>query len=303
VLGPTLLAGVDFVHFTGSTEVGRTIAGQAAERLISASLELGGKNPLIVLDDADLEDAAAGAIQACFSAAGQLCISAERLYVPRHLVGDFLGAFRRRIEQLRIGPAYDYRHDVGSLAGPEQLAKVQRHVADAVEKGATVVTGGKPLPEIGPYFYAPTVLLDVTPEMTLYAEETFGPVAAVYPYDTDDEAVALANDSEYGLNASVWTSDVGRGREIARRLRFGTVGVNDAYVASWGSTAAPMGGFGQSGVGRRHGPEGVLKYTEAQTVAAQRLLPLVPAGRMGAEAFAGAALRGLRLLKKLPGLR
>jgi succinate-semialdehyde dehydrogenase/glutarate-semialdehyde dehydrogenase len=302
-LGPTLMAGVDYVHFTGSTEVGRVIAGQAAERLISASLELGGKNPMIVLDDADLEEAAAGAIQACFSAAGQLCISAERLYVPRALMGDFLGELRRRIEQLRIGPAYDYRHDMGALASFEQLAKVTAHVQDAVAKGAIVVTGGKALPEVGPLFYAPTVLIDVTSEMIVYAEETFGPVVSVYPYDSDDEAVALANDSEYGLNASVWTRDVARGRAIARRLRFGTVGVNDAYIASWGSTAAPMGGFGQSGVGRRHGPEGILKYTEAQTIAAQRVVSLAPVGRLGAEAFAGAALMGLRLLKKLPGLR
>jgi succinate-semialdehyde dehydrogenase/glutarate-semialdehyde dehydrogenase len=279
------------------------VAGQAADRLISASLELGGKNPMIVLDDADLEEAATGAIQACFSAAGQLCVSAERLYVPRALMADFLAVFRRRTEELRLGPAFDYRHDVGALASPEQLAKVQGHVADAVDKGAIVVTGGKHLADIGPLFYAPTILIDVTPEMTAYAEETFGPVVSVYPYDSDDEAVALANDSEFGLNASVWTRNVPRGRSIARRLRFGTVGVNDAYFASWGSTAAPMGGFGQSGVGRRHGSEGILKYTEAQTIATQRLVSLAPIGKLSTEAFAGAALMGLRLLKKLPGLR
>jgi succinate-semialdehyde dehydrogenase/glutarate-semialdehyde dehydrogenase len=147
------------------------------------------------------------------------------------------------------------------------------------------------------------VLIDVTTDMTLYAEETFGPVVAVYPYDSDDEAVVLANDSVYGLHAVVWTGDPARGRRLARRLRFGTVGVNDAYVATWGSTAAPMGGFGQIGAGRRHGPEGITKYTEAQTIAVQRGLPLAPIGEMTAEAFAGATLTLLRLLKRLPGLR
>jgi succinate-semialdehyde dehydrogenase/glutarate-semialdehyde dehydrogenase len=302
-LGPTLIAGADFVHFTGSTEVGRLVAAQAAERLVGASLELGGKNPMVVLDDADPEEAAQGAIAACFSSAGQLCVSTERLYVPRAQRAAFLAAFREKAGTLRVGPGYGWDTDMGTLASPEQLDKVTAHVADAVAKGATVVTGGRPLPHLGPFFYAPTILTDVTPDMALYAEETFGPVVAVYPYDSDDEAVALANDSPYGLNAVVWTRDAARGRALARRLRFGTVGVNDAYVAAWGSTGAPMGGFGQSGQGRRHGPEGLTKYTEAQTVAVQRLIPLAPFGGMTAEAFAGVALKGLRLLRRLPGLR
>jgi succinate-semialdehyde dehydrogenase/glutarate-semialdehyde dehydrogenase len=302
-LGPVLVAGVDYLHFTGSTAVGRLVAAQAADRLVAVSLELGGKNPMIVLDDADLDEAAAGAIQACFSSAGQLCVSVERLYVPRGLMADFLTVFREKVEALRIGPGYDWDPEYGSLAGAEQLEKVSAHVADAVDAGAIVITGGKALPKIGPFFYAPTILIDVTADMTLYEDETFGPVVAVYPYDSDDEAVALANDSVYGLNAVVWTGDPARGRRLARRLRFGTVGVNDAYAASWGSTAAPMGGFGQSGLGRRHGPEGIAKYTEAQTIAVQRGLPLAPIGEMTAEAFAGATLKLLRVLRRLPGLR
>ncbi|HLA63753.1 MAG TPA: succinic semialdehyde dehydrogenase, partial [Rhodothermales bacterium] len=302
-LGPALLAAADFVHFTGSTEVGRLIAGQAAERLVGCSLELGGKNPMVVLDDADLDTAAAGAMMACFASAGQLCVSAERLYVHRAVYDAFLANLTARVERLRVGPGFTWDTEMGSLAGPEQLEKVEAHVADAVAKGATVLTGGRALPELGPYFYAPTILTGVTPAMTLYAEETFGPVVAVYPFDSDDEAVAQANDSPYGLNASVWTGSEAHGRRVARRLRFGTVGVNDAYAAAWASTAAPMGGFGQSGLGRRHGAEGIRKYTEAQTVAVERGLPLTKLTEAASERLAGAALTALRVVRRLPGLR
>ena len=302
-LGPALIGAADFVHFTGSTEVGRLVARQAGERLVGASLELGGKNPCIVLDDADLDRTVEGVVRACFSSAGQLCISAERLYVQRPMFDAFLARFRARAEALAVGPGYDWETEMGSLASREQLDKVTAHVADALAKGATLVTGGRPLPHLGPFFYAPTILTGVTPAMTLYAEETFGPVVAVYPFDTDDEAVALANDSVYGLNASVWTRDARRGRRLARRLRCGTVGVNDPYMATWGSTAAPMGGMGQSGLGRRHGPEGLLKYTEAQTVATQHLLPIAPLAGMAAGAFAGAVVGAFKVIRRLPGLR
>ncbi|MDX1420841.1 MAG: succinic semialdehyde dehydrogenase [Rubricoccaceae bacterium] len=302
-LGETLLDASDFVHFTGSTEVGRLIARQAGERLIGASLELGGKNPLLVLDDADLGKATEGAVRACFSSAGQLCIAAERLYVDRAVFDDFLDRFRYRIEALTIGAGYDWATEMGSLVSQEQLDKVTEHVEDALSKGATLVTGGHPLPHLGPYFYAPTVLTDVTPEMTLFREETFGPVVAVYPFDTDAEAVALANDSPYGLNASVWTRDTRRGRALARQIRCGTVGVNDPYMAAWGSTAAPMGGFGDSGQGRRHGAYGIQKYTEPQTVATQHLLPIAPLAGMAAGAFAGTLIGAFKVIRRLPGLR
>ena len=302
-LGPALLDEADFVHFTGSTEVGRLIAQGAAERLIGASLELGGKNPLIVLDDADLDRAVEGAVRACFSASGQLCISAERLYVHRALFDAFLERLRLRTEALVVGPGYDWGTEMGSLASLEQIEKVTDHVNDAVSKGATLVTGGHALPHLGPYFYAPTLLTGVTPGMTLFAEETFGPVVALYPFDTDDEAVALAKDSVYGLNASVWTRDTRRGRRVARRLRCGTVGINDPYMAAWASTAAPMGGFGQSGLGRRHGAHGITKYTEPQTVATQHLLPIAPLAGMAVGAFTGAFVGALKVVRRLPGLR
>lgn len=302
-LGPALLANADYLHFTGSTRVGKIVAKQAAERLIGCSLELGGKNPMLVLEDAELDAATEGAIRAVFSSAGQLCISVERLYVHRSIHDAFLAEFARKVDAMRVGAGFGWDMDMGSLASQEQLDKVTEHVDDAIAKGATVVTGGQARPDLGPFFYAPTILAGVTPDMLIYAEETFGPVVSVYSFDTDEEAISLANDSVYGLNASIWTSDVRRGQRLARRIRCGTVGVNDPYTAAWGSTAAPMGGFGESGLGRRHGTEGILKYTEAQTVATQRGMPLAPVADMALETFAEATLGMLKLIRRLPGLR
>ena len=302
-LGPTLIDHADFLHFTGSTPVGRIVAQQAAERLIGCSLELGGKNPMLVLDDADLDKAVEGAVRACFSSAGQLCIAAERLYVQRPVFEAFAERFAARAAELRVEGSYAWDVEMGSLVSQDQLDKVSGHVEDAVAKGATVLAGGRPLPEAGPLFYAPTVLDGVTPEMELYRDETFGPVVSLYAFDTDAEAVRLANDTAYGLNASVWTENAARGHAIARQIHAGTVNVNEAYAAAWASVDAPMGGMGQSGLGRRHGPEGILKYTEAQTVAAQRVVPAAPLPGMAVEVFARTALTGLRLLRRLPGLR
>ncbi len=302
-LGPALVANADYLHFTGSTEVGRLVAQQASERLIGCSLELGGKNPLIVLDDADLSKAVDGAVRDCFASAGQLCVSIERIYVHTSLFDEFVQRFTYKIEAMNIAPGFAWDAEMGSLASAEQLDKVTQHVEDAKSKGANVIVGGHPLPHLGPFFYAPTVLTGVTPDMTLHIEETFGPVVSVYPFDSDEEVVALANSTAYGLSAGVWSSNPPRARSVARQLQCGTVNVNETYVAAWGSTAAPMGGFKQSGLGRRHGPDGILKYTEAQTVATQHLLPIAPIAGMAVEAFAGAMLTGLRVLRRLPGLR
>lgn len=302
-LGPTLVANSDYLHFTGSTEVGRLVAQQCAERLIGCSLELGGKNPLIILDDANLDKAVAGAIRDCFSSAGQLCIATERIYVHASLFDDFMARFKYKIEAMKVAAGFGWDTDMGSLASEEQLDKVTDHVDDAKAKGANVVVGGHPLPHLGPFFYAPTVLTGVTPAMTLFDEETFGPVVSLYSFSADNEAVELANSTAYGLSASVWSADIARARNVARRLECGAVNVNETYVAAWGSTAAPMGGFKQSGLGRRHGPEGILKYTEAQTIATQHLLPIAPIAGMAVEAFAGAVLAGLKILRRLPGLR
>ena len=301
-LGPALIEEADFVHFTGSTSTGRIVAQGCAEGLIGCSLELGGKNAMVVLDDADVEKAVDGALRGVFSNAGQLCISTERLYVQRPLYRAFADRLAQRAAELRVEGSYAWDVEMGTLVSREHFEKVQAHVDDAVAKGATVLTGGGSLAEAGALVFAPTVLENVPPQADLYREETFGPVVALYPFDTDAEAVRLANDSDYGLNASVYGS-ADRARGVARQLRAGTVNVNEAYAAAWTSTDAPMGGMGQSGLGRRHGREGIQKYTEAQTVAEQRLLPLAPLPGMAAEAFARTALTGLRILRKLPGLR
>ncbi|NMO03052.1 succinate-semialdehyde dehydrogenase (NADP(+)) [Gordonia sp. TBRC 11910] len=275
-IGDALMAGADYMMFTGSTATGRQIARDAGERLIGASLELGGKNPMLVLDDADLDKAAAGAVAAAFPSSGQLCVSIERIYVAESVRDRFIAKFVAKTKALKIGADFDYTVDIGSLTSTSQLTTVRTHVDDAVAKGATVLAGGTARPDLGPLFYEPTILTDVTPDMTLFEHETFGPVVAVYTFTDIDDAVAQANASVYGLNSSVWTRNGALGRAVAARLHTGTVNVNEAFAAAWGSIDAPMGGMGDSGLGRRHGRDGILKYTEAQTIAHQRGLSFTP---------------------------
>ncbi|MBY8864339.1 succinate-semialdehyde dehydrogenase (NADP(+)) [Streptomyces sp. RCPT1-4] len=301
-IGGALMAGADFMMFTGSTASGRGIARDAGERLIGASLELGGKNAMIVLDDADIDKAADGAVAACFPSAGQLCVSIERLYVAESIRDRFVEAFVARTERLKVGAAFDYSMDVGSLTNPSQLETVSTHVEDAVAKGATVLAGGKARPDLGPLFYEPTILTDVTPDMTLHSHETFGPVVSIYPYRDVEEAIELANSTPYGLNGSVWSGNGARGRAVAARVHAGTVNVNEAFAAAWGSIDAPMGGMGDSGLGRRHGADGILKYTEAQTVAHQRVQGFSPPPRITPEAWA-ALLTGALKVMKAAGVR
>ncbi len=275
-LGPALIDAVDYLMFTGSTRTGRIVGRQAADRLIGCSLELGGKNPMLVLEDADLEKAVDGAVRGAFVGAGQVCVSLERAYVHRSLHDRFVGRLLERVKAMRLSSALEYGVDMGSLTVPRQLENVTAHVGDALERGATLLAGGRPRPDLGPLFYDPTVLADVTPEMRVYAEETFGPVLAVYPFNTIEDAVARANDTAYGLNASVWSRDARRARAVASLLRAGTVNINESYASTWAAIGAPMGGMKHSGLGRRQGREGILKYTEAQTITVQRGLALVP---------------------------
>ncbi|MFG2290882.1 succinic semialdehyde dehydrogenase [Streptomyces sp. NPDC048595] len=299
VVGPAVVEHADYVSFTGSTRTGREVAQGAAARLVGVSLELGGKNAMLVLKDADVDKAAAGAVRGCFSSAGQLCISIERLYVHESIADDFLERFAARTKAMRLGNSLAYGADMGSLVGERQLETVTRHVEEAVAKGAKLVAGGRPRPDIGPLFYEPTILDGVQAPMAVCGEETFGPVVSVYRFSDEDEAVALANATPYGLNSSVWSKDGRRGRAVAARLRTGTVNVNESYAAGYGSVQSPMGGMGDSGLGRRHGSEGILKYTEAQTVAHQRLMPLAPSFGMTDEKYARFMTRSLAAMKAL----
>ncbi|TWP36160.1 succinic semialdehyde dehydrogenase [Leekyejoonella antrihumi] len=298
-IGAAVLEQADYVMFTGSTPTGRKVATDAAARLVGASLELGGKNAMYVADDANLKKAAECAERAVFSSAGQLCISVERLVLHEAIADEFLTHFLGRVESMKLGPELAWGNDMGSLISPEQLARVQAHVEDARSKGATVLAGGKALPDLGPYFYAPTVLDGVTDQMMCRDGETFGPVVSVYRVSSDQEAVALANDTAYGLNAAVWTRNIPRGRRVAAQIRCGTVNVNEGYAAAWASNGSPMGGMGQSGIGRRHGAEGILKYTESQNVTVQHVTGFgIPKG-VPEKAWATAMSGSMRLMKKV----
>ncbi len=298
IIGDPLIEHADYVAFTGSTGSGRKIAENTARRLIGCSLELGGKNPMIVLPDADLDRAAAGAVRACFANAGQLCVSIERLYVHESVRQEFTDRLVKRVESLRLGSALDFSSDVGSLTSQRQLETVTAHVNDAVAKGAKVLVGGRARPDLGPLFYEPTVLAGVTDGMTLCRNETFGPVVSLYPFQDEDEAVRLANDTPYGLNASVWSRNVRHARAVAARIQAGTVNINEGYAATYGSQGAPMGGMKQSGLGRRHADEGVLKLTEPQNVASQHIVGFDPPFGLSTERYAALLTRSLGLMKK-----
>ena len=297
-VGPQLIKVSNYVCFTGSTATGRKVAAQCAEQLIGCSLELGGKNPLLVLDDVDVDVAAEGAVRASFSNAGQLCVAAERIYVAAPVQQAFTDAFVARTRALRLGSGLDYEHDMAGLISTDQFERVSAHVEDARAKGATVLTGGRHRPDLGELFYEPTVLTGVTPEMDCYAEETFGPVVSIYPVADDEEAVNRANDSEYGLNGSVWTSDPERGRRVASRMRCGTVNVNEGFGATFGSLDAPMGGMKNSGLGRRQGREGIRRFVEVQSVATQSGLPLAPSHGMDGGSFTSVMTGMFRVLKR-----
>ncbi len=264
--GSALLnAEIDKLVFTGSVATGKRIALAAAARLLPVVLELGGKDPMLVLDDADVDVASSGAVWGSFANCGQACLSVERCYVHRSLYDEFLEACVQKTKRLRVGNGSDPQTEIGPLIFERQLRNVELHVEDARVRGARVLTGGSRLTELGSNFYAPTVLADVTHEMHVMREETFGPVLPVMPFDTDDEAIRLANDSEYGLAASVWTRDRARGEALARRIHAGTVMVNDA-IACFGISEAPHGGFKASGLGRTHGRFGMEEMVRIKHV-------------------------------------
>jgi succinate-semialdehyde dehydrogenase/glutarate-semialdehyde dehydrogenase len=299
VVGTALVEAVDYIGFTGSTATGRIVGERAGRRLIGASLELGGKNALIVRRDADLAKAAEGAAVSSFANTGQMCIHTERILVHTDVYDAFRTAFLDATRSLRLGQTFDYTVDIGSLASPAQLAAVADHVEQARAAGATVLTGGRARPDLGPLMYEPTVLEGVTGEMDVCHEETFGPVVSLYPFGSDAEAVELANEGRYGLSASIWSRDTRTARAMAGQVRSGSVNINDGAAAAAGSIEAPMGGMGDSGLGRRHGAEGIRKYTEAQTVAEQRGLALGPPASMALDKFVAMTNGQLKLLRRL----
>ena len=266
VTGTALVhADIDKLIFTGSVATGKRIAEAAATRLLPVVLELGGKDPMVVLEDADIDVASSGAVWGAFVNAGQTCLSVERCYVHRSIYESFVEACVQKTKQLRVGNGMEPGTDVGPMIHERQLRIVEGHVTEAKERGARVLVGGTRLPELGPNFYAPTVLTGVTHEMRIMREETFGPVLPIVAFDSEDEAVRLANDSEFGLAASVWTRDRRRGEGIARRLAAGTVQVNDA-VSCFGISEAPHGGIKSSGIGRTHGRFGLEEMVRAKYV-------------------------------------
>ena len=271
--GQALIDEVDMVMFTGSTATGKKVMARAAETLTPVSLELGGKDPMIVLADADLERAANAAVYYSMQNGGQTCISTERVYVESPVYDDFVGKVTERVRALRQGePTGPGAVDVGAVTFPAQLDIVSRHVEAARQAGARIAAGGHAHAEHG-RFYEPTVLLDVDHSMACMTEETFGPTLPIMRVANAEEAIAKANDSRYGLSASVWTKDIARGEAIARRMEAGAVCVNDAQL-NYLVLELPMGGWKESGLGVRHGAPGIRKYTRQQAMLVTRFAPL-----------------------------
>ncbi len=298
VVGAAIAERCDYLMFTGSTATGRILGKTAGERLIGYSAELGGKNPMIISADADLDRVVREAPSACFSNSGQLCVSIERIYVEAEVYDTFTRRFSEAVKQMRLGAGFDWDIEMGSLINQDQLDRVSEFVDDAVEKGATVLAGAKARPDLGPYFYEPTVLVDVPEEAKLRTQEVFGPVVFIEKVANLDEAVALANDTDYGLNACVFAAS-DTGWDVASRIQSGGVGINDGYAATWASVASPLGGMKQSGMGRRHGDEGLLKYTEARNVAEQRVISIRGPKGLSRKAYATVMSNALLLGKKL----
>ena len=271
--GAALIDEVDFVMFTGSTATGKKVMERAAQTLTPVALELGGKDPMIVLSDADLERAANAAVHYSMQNAGQTCISTERVYVEEPVYDEFVRLVTDRVRGLRQGaPAGPGSTDLGAVIHPPQADIVERHVKDAVERGARVLVGGGRSDANG-HFFEPTVLVDVDHSMDCMREETFGPTVPIMKVRDADEALRLANDTPYGLQASVWTKDARKGERLARRIEAGAVTVNDAQV-NYVALELPMGGWKESGLGTRHGADGIRKYMKKQTVLVTGFAPM-----------------------------
>jgi len=256
---------VDYVAFTGGVNTGRKVAIAASERLIPFSLELGGKNPMVVLQGASLENAATGLMVGAFSNSGQTCISVERAYVQEQVYEEFMRRLIEMTRALKLGWSRSWDVDMGSLINADHAGKVLNRIERAVDEGARIATGGKLRPDLGPAFIEPTILTNATDAMPISKEETFGPVVTVYPVRSAEEAITRANDSTFGLNASVWAGNQAKARTVAHQLETGSAVINSTLLI-YNSFDVPMGGVKWSGIGRRHGEHGILRYTQAQSV-------------------------------------
>lgn len=266
--GEALVDCADMIAFTGSVETGKAVMRRASERLVPVSLELGGKDPMIVLKDADLERAAGACVWGALMNSGQICTSIERVYVEAPVFDSFVAKVVGRVRKIRQGPSAD-EVDVGCMTSKEQLEKVAAQVDEAVARGAKALTGGRRNPDLPGYYYEPTVLIEVDHAMSVMTEETFGPIIPLVKVADTDEAVRLANDSRYGLSAAVFSRDSTLSRKIADELQSGSVAVNDALVPVI-VTDAPMGGRRDSGFGVRHGAEGIRKFCYQKTIVIDR---------------------------------
>jgi succinate-semialdehyde dehydrogenase/glutarate-semialdehyde dehydrogenase len=301
-VGPTLIDNANYVMFTGSTNTGRLIGERAGRNLIGCCLELGGKNPMIVLPDADMDETIQGALFGVFGNTGQICMHIERIYLPESRYEEFRDRFVAAAEGLKIGASYDFGPELGSLVSPDHRERVASHVDDAVARGATVLTGGNKRDDIGPAFFEPTILEGVTKDMLAGSTETFGPVVALHRYTSVEEAIALANDTDYGLNASVWGKDLKAAHQVALRIESGNVNINDALATAFASKGTPSGGVKKSGVGSRHGDSGLTKYTDVQNVGALKKQVMGARPGQDYDEYAKGMLSGLKMMRKL-GIR
>ena len=260
-------AGVDKISFTGSVATGRKVAEACGRQLIPCTLELGGKDAMVVCADADLDRAAQGALLGSCMNTGHYCCGTERIYVVEDVYDRFVDKVVSGAKQLRQGSAGEF--DVGAVFWDRQLDVIEAHMSDAVEKGARVLVGGRRNPELGGLYYEPTVVVDVDHDMEVMRRETFGPIVAIQKVADEEEAIALANDSEYGLNGNVWTGDTEKGFRLAERIDTGGVCINDMAI-TYGIPEAPFGGRKSSGVGQVNGAQGLRGYCHAQPITADR---------------------------------
>lgn len=298
VVGGAIADNCDFLMFTGSTATGKILGEQVGRRLVGYSAELGGKNPMIISNDVDINYTARGAVDACFSNSGQLCVSIERIYVERAAFDDFQHAFVQRVKDMSLGSGFNWETQMGSLASADQLETVTKYVNDAVEKGARVLAGAKARPDLGPYFYEPTVLTDVPEDALLRTEEVFGPVVYLEAVNDLNEAIEKANDTDYGLNASVYASPETAWR-VAPKVESGSLAINDGYTTAWAAIGNPMGGRKESGMSHRHGKEGLIKYTASQNITEQRFMSIRGPESMSRKAYINVMSAAMQLGKTL----